>query len=53
MIAFFCAIVAAVLLLLVALGVEADAVDLFVLALMFWVLYFAFSAWPFRPITRP
>lgn len=44
------ALLAFVLLLLVAFGVDADAVDLFVLGLASWALHFA---WDFRPWNRP
>jgi hypothetical protein len=37
------ALIAAILLLLVALGVETDAIDLFMLALAFWAAHFAFA----------
>jgi hypothetical protein len=37
------ALIAAILLLLVALGVNADAIDLFNLALAFWAAHFAFA----------
>lgn len=40
------ALIAFILLLLVALGVSADAVDLFVLGIAFIALHFA---WDFRP----
>lgn len=45
------ALVAAILLLLVALGVDAETVDLFILALAFWAGHFAFAIampWPHR-----
>jgi hypothetical protein len=37
------ALVAAILLLLVALGIDTDAIDLFNLALAFWAAHFAFA----------
>lgn len=43
------ALIAAILLFLVALGVSTDAVDLFILALGFWALHFV---WSFTPWNR-